>query len=127
MLTTATVVSVKTRGELNGPIHPRPPERPANFTFRPSFILTTRTCAAACNDCVRDLWHIALMANHRPSGFGRIAIVIAFLGAGVGVGRDYLRDGDPKRGGGEPYPNACCKVCSKGKACGNTCISRAYV
>ena len=28
---------------------------------------------------------------------------------------------------GECIPREqCCKVCSKGKACGNTCISRAY-
>jgi hypothetical protein len=48
MLSTAVAVSVKTRGELNDAIHARPPQRP----FRLAFILTTRTCAAARNDCV---------------------------------------------------------------------------
>jgi hypothetical protein len=48
MLSTAAAVSVKTRGELNDAIHARPPQRP----FRSAFILTTRTCAAARNDCV---------------------------------------------------------------------------
>ena len=28
---------------------------------------------------------------------------------------------------GEPEPMACCKVCTKGKACGNSCIARDKV
>src|SRR5437879_1263285 len=28
--------------------------------------------------------------------------------------------------GQKAAPRSCCKICSKGKACGNSCISRAY-
>jgi hypothetical protein len=46
---------------------------------------------------------------------------------GVALGRHHFRDGDPGTVRGGPHSYACCKHCSKGKACGNTCISRAYV
>ena len=29
-------------------------------------------------------------------------------------------------GQARPFKAACCKVCRKGKACGNSCISRSY-
>jgi hypothetical protein len=65
--------------------------------------------------------------------FAPIAIVCVLLGAGVGFGWHYLADNDPSRSAAarpapyQPRPNGCCKVCSTGKACGNTCISRAYM
>jgi hypothetical protein len=31
-----------------------------------------------------------------------------------------------KDGGAVIYDAACCKICQKGKACGNSCISRSY-
>lgn len=30
------------------------------------------------------------------------------------------------RAGGAPAPSACCKICTTGKACGDSCISRNY-
>src|SRR5262245_1443128 len=32
-----------------------------------------------------------------------------------------------QQAGGSPRAHSCCKVCTKGKACGDTCISRARV
>jgi hypothetical protein len=32
--------------------------------------------------------------------------------------------GEPRAEASDVVPAACCKVCSKGKACGNSCIAR---
>jgi hypothetical protein len=69
------------------------------------------------------------IASEEPElrAFGRIAVVVVLLGAGGGLGWHYLLDGDHGKERVAPPPRACCKVCTKGKACGNTRISRAYV
>lgn len=52
-----------------------------------------------------------------------IGTVSAFIGVGMAVAP---LDVTPRSGTCIP-PDQCCKICSKGKACGNTCISRSYV
>jgi hypothetical protein len=62
-------------------------------------------------------------------------LVMQGIGAAIGFASYHFLSGE----GGSPAPNrppalspreqprnACCKVCSRGQACGNTCISRAY-
>ena len=46
-------------------------------------------------------------------------MTVALVGAAVYYG---CKDGGCGGGGGQSYPSQCCKVCSVGKACGDTCI-----
>ncbi|MFC2967669.1 hypothetical protein [Acidimangrovimonas pyrenivorans] len=77
------------------------------------------------------LWSLALGVAMVPAG-GLLAETPAadtgplFLAPSVTVTADGLDRLDAAlAGAGRRYAAACCKICRAGKACGNSCISRA--
>jgi hypothetical protein len=53
-------------------------------------------------------------------------LAVLFATAIASLGEAQVAAGAPTldRAGFEAEPMACCKVCKKGKACGNSCIAR---
>ena len=57
-----------------------------------------------------------------------VAVLAAFLGIGVGSGGEVTAAESSIFGNPPPHesaePMACCRICTQGKACGNSCIAR---
>jgi len=53
----------------------------------------------------------------------RVAMVVAMLVLGVLVGACGKEDTASQHSQSNPPAGGCCRVCSTGKACGDTCIS----